>query len=60
MGGTLTPMTEADGDALIEHCHVVSSRTRLAEAGRLVPGTLVDVGPGPATDLMAPPAQAHA
>jgi cellulose synthase (UDP-forming) len=38
MGGTLTPLTEVDGEALIEHCHVVSSRTRLTESGRLVPG----------------------
>ena len=29
--------TEADGEALIEHCHVVSSRTRLTESGRLSP-----------------------
>jgi cellulose synthase (UDP-forming) len=60
MGGTLTPTTEADGEALIEHCHVVSSRTRLAEAGRLVPATPADAGPGPATDLVEPPARAHA
>ena len=38
MGGTLTPMTEADGEALIEHCHVVTARARLTDAGRLVPG----------------------
>jgi cellulose synthase (UDP-forming) len=59
MGGTLTPMTEADGEALIEHCHVVSSRTRLAEAGRLVPGTPVEDAPKPA-DLAEPPARALA
>jgi cellulose synthase (UDP-forming) len=41
MGGTLTPVTEADGDALIEHCHVVTSRVRLTEAGRLDPGAPV-------------------
>jgi cellulose synthase (UDP-forming) len=35
MGGTLTPLTAADGEALIEHCHVVSSRLRLTESGRL-------------------------
>jgi cellulose synthase (UDP-forming) len=38
MGGTLTPLTEGDGEALIEHCHVVTSRTRLTESGRLTPG----------------------
>ncbi len=38
MGGTLIPVTEADGDALIEHCHVVTSRARLTESGRLDPG----------------------
>jgi cellulose synthase (UDP-forming) len=37
MGGTLTPLSEADGVALIEHCHVVSSRARLTESGRLTP-----------------------
>jgi cellulose synthase (UDP-forming) len=37
MGGTLTPVSESDGRALIEHCHVVSSRNRLTESGRLVP-----------------------
>ena len=36
LGGELTPVTEADGEALIEHCHVVSSRTRLADSGRLL------------------------
>jgi cellulose synthase (UDP-forming) len=36
LGGELTPLTEADGEALIEHCHVVSSRTRLADTGRLL------------------------
>jgi hypothetical protein len=43
MGGTLTPVTEADGDALIEHCHVVTSRARLTESGRLDPGAVVTV-----------------
>ncbi len=37
MGGTLTPATEVDGERLIEHCHVVSSRARLMESGRLSP-----------------------
>ncbi len=45
MGGTLVPLTEADGEALIEHCHVVSSRTRLTETGRLTPGATVDARP---------------
>ncbi len=38
IGGTLVPQTPWDGEVLIEHCHVVSSRTRLTEEGRLVPG----------------------
>jgi cellulose synthase (UDP-forming) len=41
MGGTLTPVTQADGDALIEHCHVVTSRARLTASGRLDPGAPV-------------------
>ena len=45
MGGTLTPLTEADGEALIEHCHVVTSRNRLTETGRLVPSPTADTGP---------------
>jgi cellulose synthase (UDP-forming) len=60
MGGTLTPVTDADGEALIEHCHVVSSRTRLAQSGRLLPGPPVDVGPVSAVDHLEPPARAHA
>jgi cellulose synthase (UDP-forming) len=36
MGGTLTPVTDADGEALIEHCHVVSTRARLLQSGRLL------------------------
>jgi cellulose synthase (UDP-forming) len=49
MGGTLAPVAEADGEALIEHCHVVSSRARLTETGRLVPTATTDPGPfGPA------------
>jgi cellulose synthase (UDP-forming) len=43
MGGTLTPETEADGEALIEHCHVGAARTRLARSGRVVPAP--DSGP---------------
>jgi hypothetical protein len=37
MGGTITPRTEADGEALIEHCHLVTTRARLTAAGRLTP-----------------------
>jgi len=44
MGGTLTPMTEADGEALIEHCHVVTARARLTDAGRLAPSAGVGTG----------------
>ncbi len=40
MGGTLTAHHELDADALIEHCHVVSSRARLTESGRLSPAAL--------------------
>lgn len=36
MGGTLTPVTDDDGEALIEHCHVVSTRARLLRSGRLL------------------------
>jgi hypothetical protein len=38
MGGTLAPASEVDGERLIEHCHVVSSRARLLESGHLSPG----------------------
>ncbi len=38
MGGTLTPVREIDGERLIEHCHVVTTRARLVESGRIVPG----------------------
>ncbi len=55
MGGTLTPLTESDGETLIEHCHVVSSRVRLTESGRLLPGPAVV--PGAIVDP-APPAEA--
>ena len=37
MGGTLTPVREVDGELLIEHCHVVTTRARLLESGRLSP-----------------------
>jgi cellulose synthase (UDP-forming) len=47
MGGTLTPRTAADAEALIEHTHVVSSRQRLAASGRLLPGTTPGAGAGP-------------
>jgi cellulose synthase (UDP-forming) len=46
MGGTLTPMSDADGEVLIDHCHLVASRNRLTEAGRLLPGGLADASPG--------------
>jgi hypothetical protein len=52
MGGTLTPVAEADGEALIEHCHVVSSRARLTESGRLVP--TVERDPGPSDPAVVP------
>ena len=35
MGGTLTPVRELDGERLIEHCHVVTTRARLLESGHL-------------------------
>ena len=35
LGGSLSPRSAADAEALIEHCAVVSSRRRLTEAGRL-------------------------
>ncbi len=38
VGGTLVPDTPADGELLIEYCHLVSTRARLAESGRLRPG----------------------
>ena len=51
MGGTLVPATEADGEALIEHCHVVSSRARLTGTGRLAPdGAPVTVASSGAVD----------
>ena len=51
MGGTLTPMSEFDGELLIDHCHLVASRHRLTEAGRLIPagaGVLTGDGSGSA------------
>jgi cellulose synthase (UDP-forming) len=59
IGGTLTPLTEADGEALIEHCHVVSSRTRLTEAGRLSPAPATTSTRRPAVDGPAEPLSAH-
>ncbi len=35
MGGTLTPVSEKDGERLIEHCHLVTSRARLVASGHL-------------------------
>ena len=46
IGGTLVALTAKDGEALIEHCHVVSSRVRLTEMGRLGPATPVDESVG--------------
>jgi hypothetical protein len=43
MGGTLTAVTDEDAEVLIEHCHVVTSRTRLTESGRLAPPPPVGV-----------------
>ena len=58
MGGTLTPLTESDGEILIEHCHVVSSRLRLTESGRLLPGPAVAPGaivyPAPTAETAEP------
>jgi cellulose synthase (UDP-forming) len=42
VGGTLEPYAPEDGRALIEHCHVLSSRARLTESGRLEPGVAID------------------
>jgi cellulose synthase (UDP-forming) len=50
MGGTLTPKTELDGEQLIDHCHLVASRTRLTEAGRLLVGAPVGAPAGPDAD----------
>jgi len=59
MGGTLTPLTEADGEALIEHCHVVSTRSRLTEAGRLTPGPAVTPAVPTVGERPGPPLSAH-
>ncbi len=48
LGGTLTPASETDGERLIEHCHVVSSRARLMEAGHLSPAAIDPLAPIPA------------
>ena len=58
MGGTLTPATRADGEALIEHCHVVTARVRLTDAGRLAPGRGPEEGPRARTE--AAPSEASA
>ena len=42
VGGTLVPETSPDGHALIELCHLVNSRARLTESGRLEPGVAID------------------
>jgi cellulose synthase (UDP-forming) len=59
MGGTLTPLTEGDGEALIEHCHVVSSRARLTEAGRLSPAAPADADQPAAEGRATPQLSAH-
>jgi cellulose synthase (UDP-forming) len=38
IGGTVTPRRDADRDALVEYCHVVATRSRLTESGRLTAG----------------------
>jgi hypothetical protein len=48
VGGTLTARHAADHDALVEYCHVVAARSRLAESGRLLPG------PAAASELAEP------
>ncbi|MGA2837849.1 MAG: glycosyltransferase family 2 protein [Acidimicrobiales bacterium] len=56
VGGTLAPKTTEDGHALIEHCHVVSSRARLTQAGRLEPDVTVNpetIGTGRAMGRVA-------
>jgi hypothetical protein len=56
LGGTLEPRTSEDSHALIEHCHVVSSRARLTESGRLEPappGSREPVGSDLSMDLVA-------
>jgi cellulose synthase (UDP-forming) len=55
MGGTLTPKTEADGEVLIDHCHLVTSRARLTEAGRLLPVSGVGGAPAEGTPLEGAP-----
>ena len=47
VGVTLGPRTAEDTRALIEHCHVVSSRARLTEQGRLEPGAATLTPPRP-------------
>jgi cellulose synthase (UDP-forming) len=59
MGGTLVPVTQADDEALIEHCHVVTSRARLTAAGRLVPAPGGDPTPGVGPAPVERPLSAH-
>jgi len=42
VGGTLVPETSLDGRAIIELCHVVNSRARLTESGRLDQAVSID------------------
>ena len=44
IGGTVVPLTPEGSEVLIEHCHVVSSRVRLTEMGRLEQGAPAEVG----------------
>ena len=53
VGGTLTPRSDRDHDALVEYCHVVAARSRLMADGRLEPGD-------PRTSLPLPPARSRA
>jgi hypothetical protein len=55
MGGTLTPRTELDGEILIDHCHLVASRVRLLEAGRLIPGDTGTPSAGDGSDRLDRP-----
>jgi hypothetical protein len=57
MGGTLTPLTDADGETLVEHTHLVMSRARLAEAGRLLSGPDTGAGVGAGDEATEPDEQ---
>ena len=59
MGGTLTPVREVDGELLIEHCHVVTTRARLLESGRLSPVVAGRPIPAPVPTAGSEPRSAH-